>query len=338
MRAPSFWWRDAGIAASLLAPISRVYGGIAERRLTRAGETIGIPVLCIGNPTLGGAGKTPTAIAAAKGLIAAGERPVFLTRGYGGRLKGPIAVDPIRHHADAVGDEARLLARTAPTIVARDRVAGARQAQSAGATIVVMDDGFQNPSLTKTFCVLVVDARRSIGNGRVFPAGPLRAPPGAQFDRANAVIVVGETQDGRRAADQLNVMVRSRGLPILLGRLEPDRRAVEALSHDKLLAFAGIGNPEKFFATLERDGLKVAVRRSFPDHHRYTTADIRALLQMADHRGLTPVTTEKDFSRLEGDRAAALLVQRTKALPVKLVLEQQDLFDRLLLAAAKPSR
>src|SRR6266571_472345 len=147
MRAPAFWWRRAGVAAALLAPIAAIYGAVAARRLARLGTRIGIPVLCVGNPTVGGAGKTPTALAIARLLIAAGERPAFLSRGYGGRLAGPVLVDPASHTANDVGDEPLLLARAAPTILARDRRAGARAARESGASVIVMDDGFQNPSL-----------------------------------------------------------------------------------------------------------------------------------------------------------------------------------------------
>src|SRR5262245_17091229 len=173
MREPPFWWRAAGIEALLLAPAAAVYGAVAVRRLARKGTRAAVPILCVGNPTVGGAGKTPLALAAARLLQAAGERPVFLSRGYGGRLAGPVEVDPDWHLASAVGDEPLLLGRVAPAIVARDRVAGATMAVAAGASVIVMDDGFQNPSLEKDVAILVVDAGRGIGNGKVVPAGPL---------------------------------------------------------------------------------------------------------------------------------------------------------------------
>src|SRR5262245_12302991 len=192
MRAPSFWWRDAGPAAALLTPLAAAYGAVAAWRMRQPGRDPGIPVVCVGNLTVGGAGKTPTALALGRLLQDAGERPVFLTRGYGGRLAGPVRVDPARHAARDVGDEPLLLARLADTIVARDRIAGAERARQDGATVVVMDDGFQNPSLAKHLALVVVDGARAIGNAGVFPAGPLRAPLAAQFARAHALIVVGE--------------------------------------------------------------------------------------------------------------------------------------------------
>ena len=184
MREPSFWWGEASLASALLAPLAAIYGAVAQARLGARGRRAGAPVVCIGNLTVGGAGKTPTALAVARMLAAAGERPVFLSRGYGGTLAGPVRVDPARHGAHDVGDEPLLLARTAPTIVARDRVKGA--AIAAGASVIVMDDGFHNPSLAKDFSVLVVDARRGIGYGRVIPAGPLRAPPSPAMKAASA--------------------------------------------------------------------------------------------------------------------------------------------------------
>src|SRR5205807_8554022 len=166
MREPAFWWRPPGWQAGVLAPAAALYGAMAGRRLARPGRRAGVPVVCIGNPTLGGAGKTPTAIAAARMLAAAGERPALLSRGYGGMLAGPLLVDPARHRALDVGDEPLLLAHVAATIVARDRVKGAAAAAAAGASVIVMDDGFQNPSLVKDVSILVIDARRGVGNGR----------------------------------------------------------------------------------------------------------------------------------------------------------------------------
>src|SRR5262245_23932686 len=224
MREPPFWWRDPGIEARLLSPVAAVYGAVAARRLGGAGQRAGVPVVCIGNPTVGGAGKTPLAIAVARMLAGAGERPVMLSRGYGGSERGPVRVDPARHGAAEVGDEPLLLARVAPTIVAADRVAGAAVARAAGASVIVMDDGFQNPSLAKDFSVLVVDGRRGIGNGRVIPAGPLRAPLGAQLDRAHAIVVVGAIERAASAVTQ----ARARSLPVFTARLAPDAAFIAA--------------------------------------------------------------------------------------------------------------
>jgi tetraacyldisaccharide 4'-kinase len=335
MREPPFWWRAAGIEASLLAPIAAIYGAVAASRLSRKGYRAGVPVICIGNPTLGGAGKTPTALAVAHMLKAAGERPVFLSRGYGGRRRGPLVVAPDQDRAADVGDEPLLLARAAPTVVAHDRVAGAKAAHAAGATVIVMDDGFQNPSLAKDFSVLVIDGRRGLGNSKVFPAGPLRAPLDAQFARADAVVLVGEDAAAARAAAE------ARKLPLFRARLEPDREVIAALTGRRALAFAGIGDPEKVFATLREAGIAVAATRSFADHHRYTPVDAQELCRQADAEGLTLVTTEKDKARLQGEEALAELAARVRVLPVGLVLEQEVAFGKLLvdrIAAARATR
>jgi tetraacyldisaccharide 4'-kinase len=327
MREPPFWWRAAGIESCLLSPVAAIYGAVAASRLRSEGYRAGVPVVCVGNPTLGGAGKTPTALAVARMLQAAGERPVFLSRGYGGRRRGPLVVAPDRDRAADVGDEPLLLARMAPTVVAHDRVAGAKAAHAAGASVIVMDDGFQNPSLAKDFSVLVIDGRRGLGNSKVFPAGPLRAPLDAQLARADAVVLVGGVGEDAAAA---GAAAEARKLPLFRARLEPDRAVIAALAGRRVIAFAGIGDPEKVFATLREAGIAIAATRSFADHHRYTPADARDLCRLADAEGLTLVTTEKDKARLQGEEAMAELAARIRVLPVGLVLEQEAALGKLL--------
>ncbi|HEX2553978.1 MAG TPA: tetraacyldisaccharide 4'-kinase [Microvirga sp.] len=328
MRAPAFWWRPApsGLARAL-GPAAALYGAIAGRRMGRAGAPAPVPVICIGNFTAGGAGKTPTAIRVAEALAARGLRPAFLSRGYGGRLAGPVAVDPARHGADAVGDEPLLLARTAPTIVARDRPAGAALAARDGADAVVMDDGLQNPSLAKDCAIAVVDGAVGIGNGRALPAGPLRAPMAAQWPRVDAVLVIGAGAPGERVAAE----AARRGVPVLRGRLAPDGAAAAALAGERVLAFAGIGRPEKFFDTLRACGAEPVVARAFPDHHPYRADEIAALAAQARAGGLRLVTTEKDGARLAG---LGLPLAGVTLLPVRLVLEDEAglaaLLDRAL--------
>jgi tetraacyldisaccharide 4'-kinase len=326
MREPAFWWKARGGAARLLTPIAAVYGAIAARRMARSGQRAGVPVICIGNLTTGGAGKTPTALATARLLLVAGERPFFLSRGYGGQLAGPVRVDPGRHRAIDVGDEPLLLARLAATIVARDRVAGALAARAAGASVVIMDDGFQNPSLVKDFSVLVVDGRRGIGNGMVLPAGPLRAPLADQIRRAHALLVIGAA-----GAGEVEAAARARRVPVVHGRLVPDAGVASAYRGRKALAFAGIADPEKFFATLDEAGIVVCERASFPDHHRYSAEEAQALVLRAEQGGLLPLTTEKDLARLAGDPQAAALHARTRALPISLAIDEEDEFRTLIL-------
>jgi len=328
MREPAFWRNPESWAAKLLSPLGAIYGAVAARRMAGPGQDAGVPVICIGNLTVGGAGKTPTAIAVAHWLKEAGRSPCVLSRGYGGRLAGPVRVDPLVHRAADIGDEPMLIARTTPVMVARDRVAGAFAARDAGADIIVMDDGFQNPSLRKDLTLVVVDGRRGIGNGRVFPAGPLRAPLDAQLARADALLVIGETAGvGPVAAARPN-------LPVFHGRLEPDPQTVAALRGRKVLAFAGIGDPDKFFATLSEAGIDIGARRAFADHHRYQAAEAADLLAQAKRDGLTPVTTEKDLARMAGDDSVAALAAEAVPLPVRLAVREADALRSLVLQRA----
>jgi len=327
MREPGFWWRHAGLAAGLLAPAAACYGAIAARRMRKAGVRAGVPVLCVGNFTLGGAGKTPTAIMLAKMLQDAGERVFCLSRGYGGSLPGPKRVNAQADAAAQVGDEALLLARAAPTVVARDRVAGAQAARAAGASVVVMDDGLQNASLVKDLTIAVIDARRGIGNGRVFPAGPLRAPLAAQLARTDALLVVG---DGDGAADAI---IATPGLPVFHGRLQPDAAAVASLHGRNVLAFAGIGDPDKFFATAAAAGIAIAARRAFPDHHRFSAEEAAQLIMQAEHGGLALLSTEKDRARMAGEPALAALAQKAHVLPVTMVVAEAEALRKLVAAS-----
>lgn len=334
MREPRFWWRQAGAAAALLSPLGAAYGAIAAWRMARPGQRAGIPVLCVGNLTLGGAGKTPTAIAVGKLLAAADKRPFFLSRGYGGKLAGPVLVDPAVHRADDVGDEPLLLVRIAPTIVARDRVAGAAAACAGGADVIIMDDGFQNPSLVKDCAILVVDARRGVGNGRVFPAGPLRAPLAAQLARADALVVIGNDS----SAVPLIASAKQRRIPVFDTTLESDADDIAAIGRRPVLAFAGIGDPDKFFATLAAAGIEARIKRPFPDHHRYSAADAASLLAEAAQLGLLPVTTEKDMVRIADRAETADLAAAARVLAVTLGFADAAGFRDFVLRRAGPSK
>jgi tetraacyldisaccharide 4'-kinase len=318
IRAPAFWWRPPGVASALLAPLSAVYGAVAGARLKRRGSRADRPVICVGDPTLGGAGKTPVSIALTKLLMAAGERPCLITRGYGGRERGPLLVDPAIHGADAVGDEALLLARAAPTVVAVDRVAGARFAGQAKPTVLVLDDGFQNPALEKDFSLLVIDGASGIGNGRVFPAGPLRAPLAAQIEKAHALVYIGTGAAGEAVV----ALAAKKGLPAFAAKIIPDRLAAGKLTGQRVLTFAGIGRPGKFFRTLTDIGAVVAETRAFPDHHPYSPQEARELLAAAKGRDLILVTTEKDQARIA--RVPELAELRAASATLPIVLEFGD--------------
>lgn len=333
MRAPAFWWRQqpSPVSALLRAPAA-LYGAIAARRMRMPGQRAPLPVVCIGNFTVGGSGKTPTALAVAAMLASEGQRPFFLTRGYGGRLAGPVRVDAARHAASEVGDEPLLLGRAFPVVVSRDRPAGARLCAAQGASVVVMDDGLQNPSLVKDLVLAVVDGVGGVGNALCLPAGPLRAPLAAQWPHVHAVVVVGDGAPGEAIAAE----ARQRGLAVLRARLEADAAAAARLRGRRILAFAGIGRPEKFFAMLAACGARVERTRSFPDHHPFADAEIRDLIAAAGAEDLDLVTTEKDLVRIAGLGDAASGAGRIQALPVRLVIEDEGVLREL--AAARLSR
>jgi tetraacyldisaccharide 4'-kinase len=294
MREPGFWHAPSSWQSHLLRPLGALYGAVAAQRLKRKGLQAGIPVLCVGNYHVGGAGKTPTVRALAKILRDLGETPVVLSRGYGGKLRGPVRVDPARHAASDVGDEPLMLAGRLPVVVARDRAAGVPLARSQGASVIVMDDGFQNPSIVKDVSLIVIDSDRGLGNGRVIPAGPLRAPLPQQLARTDALIVVG---DGA-AAQAVAADVAARGKPVLSAHLKPDDASVAALRGRRVLAFAGIGDPARFFNTLRTSGIEVVRERAFADHHLFSRREIEGLVAEAKRDALTLVTTEKDLARL----------------------------------------
>ncbi|HTK13868.1 MAG TPA: tetraacyldisaccharide 4'-kinase [Xanthobacteraceae bacterium] len=328
MHEPAFWWQPSSLRATLLSPFAAIYGAIAARRMRRRGARATVPVICIGNLTLGGSGKTPTALFVGHLFKQAGLNPFVLSRGYGGREKGPLRVDPVSHGGGDVGDEPLLLARHLPVIVTADRVAGATLAGEQGADIIIMDDGFQNPSLQKDFSLVVVDARRGIGNGKVFPAGPLRAPIETQLNCAAALLVIGEGH----AADTVAAMAAARGLPVFTARLETEPNATRALQGRRVLAFAGIADPEKFFASTRAAGIAIAAQRAFPDHHVYRAADAEALFAQAEAENLIPLTTEKDMARMQGDEEVAFLAKASQVLPVTLAVTQREALRALLFA------
>jgi tetraacyldisaccharide 4'-kinase len=319
MREPAFWYRPPSWMSGLLLPLGAVYGWIAGRRSQREGVDAGIPVFCIGNYHVGGAGKTPTVLALTKLLRDLGESPIVLSRGYGGRMHGPVQVDPVRHVAADVGDEPLMLARTLAVVVAHDRIAGAALARSLGASVILMDDGFQNPAITKDASLIVIDGGRGLGNGKVFPAGPLRAPLPPQLARTDALIVIG---DGT-AATPVAAAVAARGLPVLSAHIRADEASVTSLGGKRVLAFAGIGDPVRFFNTLRSSGVDLVHQRAFADHHPFSQSEIEALSAEAKRDALTLVTTEKDLARLQG--AEGIPDWAREIVPFKVTLEFGDI-------------
>jgi tetraacyldisaccharide 4'-kinase len=314
MHEPDFWYRPSSWMSRLLMPLAAVYGVIAGQRLQRQGIDAGVPVLCVGNYHLGGAGKTPMVLALVRLLRDLGETPVVLSRGYGGRLRGPLMVDLDRHAAAEIGDEPLMLARTVPVAVARDRIDGVALARSQGATVIVMDDGFQNPAITKDASLVVIDSHRGLGNACVFPAGPLRAPLPRQIARTDALIVIG---DGV-AAGPVAAAVATQDKPVLAAHLRADDAAVAALRGKRVLAFAGIGDPQRFFRTLRANGIEIVRERAFADHHPFSAGEIETLIMEARRDVLTLVTTEKDLARLRPAGGLPHWAQDIVPFPVRL--------------------
>ena len=323
MQAPDFWYPKrrgrVPFEARLLWPFAALYGagGRLRQKFTRA-RAADIPVICVGNLSLGGTGKTPAAMALAELLIDMGRKPAILTRGYGGKERGPLIVDPKTHTAADVGDEPLLLARAAPVIVARDRPAGAAFAAERGADTILMDDGFQNPTLAKDYSFVVVDGRRFFGNGCTFPAGPMRENAYTGLARADAVLIMG----GDAATPLPPELEAFRG-PKLRAQLEPQVHAA-LLADIKVLAFAGIGAPEKFFRTVKSLGARMMGEVSFPDHHPYTERDVESLKRRALELEADLVTTEKDAVRLPPG------TQNIAAIPVKATFDDAGAMQDLL--------
>ena len=331
MRAPDFWRREKSVEASLLAPVAMIWGALAARRMRRVRMRPAIPTICVGNFVVGGAGKTPVVALLSELLTRRGVPPAILSRGYGGSQSGnaPLLVNPAIHTAGEVGDEPLLLARGAPVIVGADRRASCALAGELNARALIMDDGFQSASL-EAISVVVVDGKMGVGNRRVLPSGPLRAPLDAQWPFVAAVLILGEGRPGRKIASE----AEGRGLSVFRGRLEADPLVSQGLKGARALAFAGIGRPEKFYETLEELGVTLASRHSFRDHHAYTHADAARLFKAA-RTTLADliVTTEKDMTRLDALRAACPEIASIRVLPVRARLDDEDRFSSWLTLA-----
>jgi tetraacyldisaccharide 4'-kinase len=299
MIAPKFW-NNRGVVSTILLPFSWVYGAIVQFRLRKSGYKSKAKVICVGNVTAGGVGKTPVCMALAEKYISEGKKVCFVTRGYKGKLKN-IVVDLDKHSAIETGDEARLLANVATTIISPDRASGAKVAEKLGMDVIIMDDGFQNPSLCKDECVIVFDGKVGIGNGRVLPAGPLRETLKNGEKRATCAIIMGEDKTG--LAEKISI-------PCYFGKVVPEHLDIEGA---KVLAFAGIGRPSKFYDTLCELGYDVVETSDFADHYSYTKADIDELIEKAKARGLLLITTEKDFVKLDEEMKKDIHCLKIKA-------------------------
>ena len=318
MRAPS-WWENDNPKARLCKPLGFIYGLIAELRFRLIKQTkVKVPVICIGNLTLGGVGKTPIAIDLASRFKALGKSPFFLSRGYGGKLKNE-QVETALHSAADVGDEPLLLAQAAPTIVNPNRVEGALHAIGKGADLIVMDDGFQNHYLAKDFSLLVFDGETGLGNGNIFPAGCLRENPNSGIMRAQAAVIIGKDKHN------LTSFIKNAGVTLLHAHFEPSPIAVEKLTEQNVLAFSGIGRPAKFFNSLEKIGAKIVEKFEFSDHHLFTTQELEQIFALTLEKTLIPVTTEKDWVRLPKEYQA-----KTQTLPITVRWEEEALLNKIL--------
>lgn len=332
MRAPMFWHAAPGLWARLFSPLSALYAGATRRRLARGPRArLDVPVICIGNLNAGGTGKTPTVIALAARLAARGVAVHAVTRGHGGTLQGPVRVVERQHIAAETGDEALLLAAFMPTWVAKDRAAGARAAIAAGAQAILLDDGFQNPALAHDLAIVVVDAHIGFGNGLVIPAGPLREPIATGLARADLILSIGDAQAQARFVQTWGPVLT---LPHVTGALAALPTGLP-LAGVPVLAFAGIGHPEKFFRTLRAMGADLRATHALRDHQPLSDALMSRMLREAKALGAQVVTTEKDAVRL----APALRAQ-VMTLPVRLEIADWEALDAALarVLAARPAQ
>jgi tetraacyldisaccharide 4'-kinase len=332
--APPFWWTKPDWRAYALWPVSRLYGLIAGQRMRKKRRAeVPVPVVCVGNFTIGGAGKTPTAITIARAAKARGLKPGFLSRGYGGSLDVTTVVDPHHHYARAVGDEPLLLAREALTVIARKRIKGAQKLVEEGADLIIMDDGFQSAQLTFDYALLVIDTRRGIGNGHLVPGGPVRAPLAEQMRQASALLAIG---DGN-AADRLIRQAARAGKAIHSATLVTV--GAEDLAGQVVMAWSGIADNEKFFRTVNETGAHLYVTRSFPDHHYLSDDEVEEILDHADGLSYQLVTTSKDSVRLAGGHGRSEeLQEKSRVIEVEIRFDDPKGPDAIIDAAIANAR
>lgn len=323
--APPFWWEKPDWRAYGLYPLSRLYGFIAARRMIKARRSrLDVPVLCVGNFTVGGTGKTPVAIALAKQARKMHLTPGFLSRGYGGSIHEPHVVDSKQDSARQVGDEPLLLSDHAITAITPNRLAGGRLLMEHGCDLIIMDDGFQSAQIHMDYALVVVDGRYGVGNGHVLPGGPLRARLIDQMRFATGIVRMGEN----RAGDAVIRQAARAGRPIFEAWLRT--RSADKFAGRRFLAFAGIGHPEKFFRTVAEAGGEVAMSRSFPDHHFYSGDELREIANTAESSGLELITTAKDLVRLRNSVVSSELVDKLNVLEIDAVFENANAAERVI--------
>lgn len=324
MKPPLFWYRpfQNSLRDKILAPLGKLYAAGTARRLAKSsGYRPSVPTICVGNINVGGTGKTPTAVALIQLLQNMGYKPAIVSRGYGGKLDGPVLVDPSIHFATDVGDEPLLLAAFAPCIVSKEREAGAKLAESSEIDVIILDDGFQNPSLIKDISIVVVDAKLGFGNGQVLPAGPLRESLHVGLMRANMVVSIGDSSAQSQFTTKWGHAI---SVPRITGKLNVLQMGMD-FEGLKCLAFAGIGHPEKFFVTLQSQGAEILKTVSLSDHQPLSDALMKRLEIEADAMGAQLVTTEKDAVRLPDN-----FRQKVLTLPVRLEFEEAEVLKKAL--------
>jgi len=328
MRPPGFWSNPPdrpGLAAQLLSPLGKLYAAGTARRLAHGPRVrLEIPVICLGNINAGGTGKTPSVIALCELISSFGKSPHIVSRGYGGSLEGPVRVDPAKHSAAEVGDEPLLLSVFAPTWVAKDRAKGGAAAKAAGADVVILDDGFQNPALHHDLSMVVIDATAGFGNGRVIPAGPLREPVETGLSRADLTLQIGSAKACETLCQSWPIL---NSKPILTAELEPLQTGM-IWQNTPVIAFAGIGRPQKFFDTLEGLGAKLIATHALADHADLPRALLQRLIREARAEGAQLVTTEKDAVRLPPE-----FRQEVLTVPVRLKFTDDSLLKTALQAS-----
>ncbi|PRY92797.1 lipid-A-disaccharide kinase [Hasllibacter halocynthiae] len=324
MKAPGFWSRGGRLPA-FLSPLGALYAAATARRVARGGRRLGVPVVCVGNLSVGGTGKTPVVMSLIERVKALGLEPQVVSRGYGGTLEGPVWVDPARHDASEAGDEPLLMAPFAPVWVAKDRGAGAEAAEAAGAETIILDDGFQSADPARDLQIVVIDAEAGFGNGRVFPAGPLREPVAAGLARADLVVLIGP-EHARKAFRQANVLPK----PVVDAELAPLETGMD-WTGIRVLAFAGIGRPAKFFATLRGLGAEIVEAVPLGDHQPLPLPLLRRLTERAARLDARLVCTEKDAVRLPPGARASILV-----VPVRLRAPDWSALDDALARILPP--